>query len=130
MFPDACRRARSIVGAIRGRVVVGRSERLGGEEPVQRAPKAGEPARVGDNGEFPDHQFGSRDDRPGLAPSREEATCWLPKGDQAKTLPSGDTAMRQRMVHFSEYSGRVEEIYLLEDRPTELVASISIADAE
>jgi len=50
----------------------------------------------------------------------------LPKGDQAKTLPSGDTAMGQRMVHFSEYSGREEEIY----GPTELGASISIADAE
>jgi len=51
-------------------------------------------------------------------------------GDQAKTLPSGDTAMGQRMIHFSEYSGQVEEIYLLEDGPTELVASISIADVE
>jgi len=34
----------------------------------------------------------------------------LPKGDQAKTLPGGDTAMGQRMAHFSEHSGRVEEI--------------------
>jgi len=54
----------------------------------------------------------------------------LSKGDQAKTLPGGNTAMVQRMVHFSEYSGRVEEIYLPEDGPTELGASISIADAE
>jgi len=54
----------------------------------------------------------------------------LPKGDQAKTLPGGDTAMGQRMVHISEYSGRVEEIYLPEDGPTELAASVSIADAE
>jgi len=38
--------------------------------------------------------------------------------------------MAQRMVHFSEYTGRVEEIYLPEDGPTELGASISIADAE
>jgi len=34
------------------------------------------------------------------------------------------------MVHFSEYSGRVEEIFLPEDGPTELGAGISIADAE
>ena len=34
------------------------------------------------------------------------------------------------MVHFNEYSGRVEEIYLPGDGPTELGASISIADAE
>ena len=38
--------------------------------------------------------------------------------------------MGQRMVHFSEYSGRVEEIYLPEDGPTELETSVSIADAE
>jgi len=36
----------------------------------------------------------------------------------------------QRIVHFSEYSGRVEEIYLPEDGPTELGARTSIADAE
>jgi len=36
--------------------------------------------------------------------------------------------MGQRMVHFSEYSGRVEEIFLPEDGPTELGANISIAD--
>ena len=54
----------------------------------------------------------------------------LPKEDQAKTLSGGDTAMGQRMVHFSEYSGRVEEIYLPEDGSTELGASILIADAE
>jgi len=34
------------------------------------------------------------------------------------------------MVHFSEYSGRVKEIYLPEDGPTELEASITIADAQ
>jgi len=34
------------------------------------------------------------------------------------------------MVHFSEHSGRVEEIFPPEDRPTELGAGISIADAE
>jgi len=34
------------------------------------------------------------------------------------------------MVHLSEYSGRVEEIYLPEDGPTELGARTSIADAE
>jgi len=34
------------------------------------------------------------------------------------------------MVHFSEYSGRVEEIYLSEDGPTELGANISAADVE
>jgi len=52
----------------------------------------------------------------------------LPKRDQAKS--GYDTAMGQRMAHFSEYSGRVDEIFLLEDRPTELGANISIADAE
>jgi len=54
----------------------------------------------------------------------------LPKGNQAKSLPGGNTPMGQRMVHFSEYSGRVEEIYLPEDGPTELEAKVSIADAE
>ena len=54
----------------------------------------------------------------------------LPKGDQAKTLPGCDTTMGQRMVHFSEYSGRVEEMHLPEDGPTELDANISLADAE
>ena len=39
----------------------------------------------------------------------------LPKRDQAKSLPGCDTAMGQRMVHFSEYSGRVEEMFLPED---------------
>jgi len=34
------------------------------------------------------------------------------------------------MVHPSEYSGRVDEIYLPEDGPTELGARTSIADAE
>ena len=34
------------VGAIRRRAVVGRPERLGGEEPMRRAPEAGEPARA------------------------------------------------------------------------------------
>ena len=34
----------------------------------------------------------------------------LPRGNQAKSLPGGNTPMGQRMVHFSEYSGRVEEI--------------------
>jgi len=54
----------------------------------------------------------------------------LPKGNQAKSLPGSNTPMGQRMVHFSEYSGRMEEIYLLEDGPTELEASVSVADAE
>jgi len=54
----------------------------------------------------------------------------LPKGDQAKSLPGYDTAMGQRMVHFSEHFGRMEEIFLQEDGPTELGANISIADAE
>jgi len=54
----------------------------------------------------------------------------LPKGNQAKSHPDGSTHMGQRMVHFSEYSGRVEEIYLPEDGPTELDADVSIADAE
>jgi len=54
----------------------------------------------------------------------------LPKGDQAKYLSGYDTAMGQRMVHFSEYSGRVEEVFLPKDGPTELGANISIADAE
>jgi len=34
------------------------------------------------------------------------------------------------MVHFSEYSGRVEGSHLPEDGPTELDAAVSIADAE
>ena len=34
------------------------------------------------------------------------------------------------MVHFSEYSGRVEVIFLPEDGPTELGANMSIADVE
>jgi len=34
------------------------------------------------------------------------------------------------MVHFSEHSGQVAEIYLPENGPTELGTSISIADAE
>ena len=54
----------------------------------------------------------------------------LPKGNQAKSLPGSNTPMGQRMVHFSEYSGRVEEIYLPEDGPAELGAHTSIADAE
>jgi len=54
----------------------------------------------------------------------------LPKGNQAKSLPGGNTPMGQRMVHFSEYSGRVEEICLPEDGPTDLEANVSIADAE
>ena len=54
----------------------------------------------------------------------------LSKGEQAKSIPGYDTAMEQRMVHFSEYSGRVEEIFLPEDGSTELGANISIADAE
>ena len=54
----------------------------------------------------------------------------LPKGNQAKSLPGCNTAMGRRMVHFSEYSGRVEEIHLPEDGPTELDAAVSIADAE
>jgi len=38
--------------------------------------------------------------------------------------------MGQRLVHCSEHSGRVEEIFLPDDGPTELDANISIADAE
>jgi len=38
--------------------------------------------------------------------------------------------MGQRMVHFSEYSGRVEEIFLPKDGLTELGTNTSIADAE
>ena len=38
--------------------------------------------------------------------------------------------MGQRMVHFSEHSGQVEEIYLSEDGQTEIGACISIADVE
>jgi len=34
------------------------------------------------------------------------------------------------MVHFSEYSGQVEEVYLPEDGPTELGARTSIAGTE
>jgi len=55
---------------------------------------------------------------------------WLPKGNQAKSLPGCNTAMGQRMVHFSECSGRVEEIYLPEDGPSELGANTAIADEE
>ena len=72
---------------------------------------------------------------PGLRPAERKPRAGYPRETRprpylAATQPWGNTAMGQRMVHFSEYSGRVEEIYLLEDRPTELVASISIADAE
>ena len=38
--------------------------------------------------------------------------------------------MGQRMVHSSEHSGRVKEIYLPEDGLTELDANVSIAEAE
>jgi len=41
------------------------------EVPVRRAPKAGDPAREGDNREFQDHQSGSHDGRVGHATSRE-----------------------------------------------------------
>jgi len=34
------------------------------------------------------------------------------------------------MFHFSEYSSRIEEVYLPEDGPTELSANVSTADAE
>ena len=34
------------------------------------------------------------------------------------------------MVHFSKYSGGVEEIHLPEDGPTELGANISVVDVE
>ena len=44
----------------------------------------------------------------------------LPKGNQAESLPGNSTPMGQRMVHFSEHSGRVEEVYLPEDGPKEL----------
>jgi len=53
----------------------------------------------------------------------------LPKGNQAKSLPGCNTAMGRRMVHFSDYSGRVEEIVLPEEGPTELDAAITVADA-
>jgi len=76
-----------------------------------------------------------------LAPSRESLLnngsqrhvlrlLSLPKGDQAKSLPGYDTAMGQRMVHFSGCSGRVEDIFLPGDGPTKPGANISIADAE
>jgi len=38
--------------------------------------------------------------------------------------------MGQRLVYFSEYSGRVEEIYPPENGPTELGANVSTADIE
>jgi len=53
----------------------------------------------------------------------------LPKGNQAKSLPGCNTAMGRRMVHFSDYSGRIEEIVLPEKGPTELDAVITVADA-
>ena len=53
----------------------------------------------------------------------------LPKGNQAKSLPGCNTAMGRRMVDFSDYSGRVEEIVLPEKGPTELDAVITVADA-
>jgi len=45
------------------------------------------------------------------------------------SLPGCNTAMGRRMAHFSDYSGRVEEIVLPEDGPTELDAAITVADA-
>jgi len=53
----------------------------------------------------------------------------LPKGNQAKSLPGCNTAMGQRMAHFSEHSGWVEEIILPEEGPTELDAKITVAEA-
>jgi len=53
----------------------------------------------------------------------------LPKGNQAKSLPGCNTAMGQRMTHFSEYPGRLEEIILPEEGPTELGAEITVAEA-
>jgi len=92
------------VACVRGRTVVGRPERLGGEEPVRRAPKAGEPAREGDNGEFPDHQFGAVMAGPGLRPaesllnnrSRRHVLrlMSLPQGDQANPLTGYDQPWR------------------------------------
>ena len=91
------------IGAIRGRAMVGRPERLGGEEPVRRAPKAGEPAREGDNGEFRTANLGVVMGESGLRPaesllnnrSRRHVLrlMSLPKGNQAKSLPGYDTAM-------------------------------------
>ena len=54
----------------------------------------------------------------------------LPKGNQARSLPGDNTAMGRRMVHFSDYSGRVEEITPTGGGATELGAAIPIAVAE
>jgi len=89
---------------------------------------------------IPDHQSGSRDGRVvptpcGEPPEQQKSTpCAetddVTQGEPAKSLPGCNTAMGQRMVHFSEYFGRVEEIYLPEDGPSELGANIAIAEAE
>jgi len=92
-----------VQASIRGRAVVRRSERLGGEDPVRRAPKAGEPAREGDNGEFLDHQSGSRDGRVGLAPSREPTEQHKPtprvKADVVTQGRPGQVPTRLRYSH-------------------------------
>ena len=130
---------RSSVGAIRGRAVVGRLERLVKNRCDELQKLENQLGRA-ITGNFRSTNLGVVMAESGLRlavsllnnRSRRHVLrlMSLPKGDQAKSLPSYDTAMGQRMVHFSGYSGRVEEIFLPEDGSTELGANISIADAE
>jgi len=103
---------------------------------------AGERAREGDNGEFPDYQSGSRDGRSGLRPaesllnnrSRRHVLRLMsfPKGDQARPSPSQAAIQPWDNVWPPSASTPTGErdIFLPEDGPTELGSNISIADAE
>jgi len=51
------------------------------------------------------------------------------QGEPGQVPPRQQHAYGTAHVHFSEYSGRVEEVYLPEDGPIELEASVSVADA-
>jgi len=140
MCPDACSRTLASVGTVRGRIVVGCPEGSGVKNRHDELQKLQNQLGKGIAGNLRTTNLGVVMAESGLRPaaslpnnrSRRHVLrlMSLPKGDQAKTLPGGDTAIGQRMVHFGEYSGWVEEIYLPEDGPTELGSSVSIADAE
>ena len=111
--------------------------RARGLKPVRRSPEVGEPDGEGGDGNFRTTDLGVVMAESGLV---RPAECLLnnrsrrhvlrlmslPKGNQAKSLPGCNTAMGQRMTHFSEHSGRVEEIILPEEGPTELGAKITV----
>ena len=113
MCPDACRGVRISVGAIRGRAVVGQPERLGGEEPVHERQKLENPLGRAITGNFRTTNLGVVMAESGLRPT------------ESLLNNRSRRHVGQWMVHFSEYFGRVEEIFLPEDGPTELGANIS-----